>query len=88
MAELLTARRVRPESSEHSRDRLAHLVDRVAERAREVGLIRADITGTDLIFLQIACISISAVVREGPDITGRSDSGELYRRYLWVMLDG
>ncbi|MBT2498579.1 TetR/AcrR family transcriptional regulator [Agromyces sp. ISL-38] len=88
MAELLTGRRVRPEVQDQSRNRLAPLVNRVAERARDAGVIRADATGTDLIFLQIACISISTVVQDGPEIEERSDSGDLYRRYLWVMLDG
>jgi hypothetical protein len=63
MAELLTGRRARPEKQAQSRDRLAPLVNRVAERARDAGVIRADATGTDLIFLQIACMAISAVVR-------------------------
>lgn len=88
MAELLTGRRVRPEMHDQSRNRLAPLVNRVAERARDAGVIRVDATGTDLIFLQIACISISNVVQDGPEIEERSDSRDLYRRYLWVMLDG
>ncbi len=88
MAELLTGRRVRPEAHERSRNRLSPLVNRVAERARDAGVIRSDATGTDLIFLQMACISISTVVQDGPEIEARSDSRDLYRRYLWVMLDG
>ncbi|MBT2498553.1 TetR/AcrR family transcriptional regulator [Agromyces sp. ISL-38] len=88
MAELLTGRRVRPEMNDHSRSRLAPVVNRVAERARQAGVIRADATGPDLIFIQIACISISAVVRDGPAIEEGDSSTDLYRRYLWVMLDG
>ncbi|MBT2534542.1 TetR/AcrR family transcriptional regulator [Arthrobacter sp. ISL-48] len=88
MAELLTGRRVRPEMHDQSRNRLAPLVNRVAERARDAGVIRADATGTDLIFLQIACISIGNVVQNGPEIEERNDARDLYRRYLWVMLDG
>jgi hypothetical protein len=41
-----------------------------------------------LIFLQIACISISNAVQDGPEIEERNDAPDLYRRYLWVMLDG
>ncbi|MBT2547645.1 TetR/AcrR family transcriptional regulator [Arthrobacter sp. ISL-65] len=88
MAELLTGRRVRPEMHDQSRSRLAPLVNRVADRARDAGVIRADATGTDLIFLQIACIGISNVVQDGPEIEERNDARDLYRRYLWVMLDG
>ncbi|MBT2498594.1 helix-turn-helix transcriptional regulator [Agromyces sp. ISL-38] len=88
MTELLTGRRVRPEMHDRSRNRLAPLVNRVAERARDAGAMRADATGTDLIFIQIACISISTVVQGSPDIEERSDSRDLYRRYLRVMLNG
>lgn len=68
--------------------RLAPLVNRVAQRAREAEVIRPDITGTDLIFLQIAITSISTVTQDGPRIDGRDDVKELYRRYLWIALDG
>jgi AcrR family transcriptional regulator len=88
LAEIFSGRRVRAELHDQSRDRLAPLVNRVADRAREAGVIRSDITGTDLIFLQIACTSIATVAQDGPDLEDRDDAADLYRRYLWVMLDG
>ncbi|WP_262107409.1 TetR/AcrR family transcriptional regulator [Arthrobacter sp. Marseille-P9274] len=87
MAQML-AGRTWPDHYDRQRDRLAPLVNQVADRAREAGLLRRDVTGTDLIFLQIGLTSISGTVRDGTVPEGRSDTGQLYRRYLWIMLDG
>ena len=73
---------------DEGRDRIAPLVNRVADRAREVGVLRADATGTDLIFLQIALSTISATAQDGSLIEGRKDVTKLYRRYLHIALDG
>lgn len=88
MAQIFSGRHGRTEKYDEGRDRLAPLVNRVAQRAREAEVIRPDITGTDLIFLQIAITSISTVTQDGPRIDGRDDVEELYRRYLWIALDG
>lgn len=87
MAQML-AGRTWPDHYDQQRDRLAPLVDQVAARAREAGALREDVTGTDLIFLQIALTDISGTVQEGTVPEGRSDAGQLYRRYLWIVLDG
>ncbi len=64
------------------------MINRVAERARDSGALRADATGTDLIFLQIAFTAVATVTQDGPAFGGRDDVEELYRRHLWIALDG
>lgn len=88
MAQIFAGRHGRPVKYDESRDRLAPLVNRVAERAREAGALRADATGTDLIFLQIAFSAVAIVAQDGPRLDGRDDAEQLYRRYLWIALDG
>lgn len=88
LAQILSGRRTRAQIYDQSRDRLAPLVNRVADRAREAGVLRADVTGTDLVFLQIACGAIATVAQDGPKVEGRDDAEELYLRYLWIVLDG
>lgn len=68
------------EQHERSRARIADKVNTIADRAREVGALRPDVHGTDLIFVQIA---LNAVL----DRT-RSLSPDFYRRHLWLLLDG
>ncbi|WPU09489.1 TetR family transcriptional regulator [Pseudarthrobacter oxydans] len=87
MAQML-AGRTWPDHYDQQRDRLAPLVDQVAARAREAGVLREDVTGTDLIFLQIALTDISGTVQDGTVPEGRGDADQLYRRYLWIVLDG
>lgn len=88
MAQILAGRRTRPELHDASRDRLAPLVNRVADRAREAGVLRDDVTGTDLVFLQIAFTAVAAVAQAGPAVEGRDDLDQLQRRYLAIALDG
>ncbi|KQQ94882.1 TetR family transcriptional regulator [Arthrobacter sp. Leaf141] len=87
MAQML-AGRTWPDHYDQQRDRLAPLVDQVADRARGAGALREDVTGTDLIFLQIALTDISGTVQSGSAPEGRDDADRLYRRYLWIVLDG
>jgi AcrR family transcriptional regulator len=87
MVQILSGR-TWPDHYDRQRDRLAPLVNQVADRAREAGVLREDVTGTDLIFLQIALAAISGTVQDGTLPEGRSDAPELYRRYLWICLDG
>lgn len=88
MAQILSGRHLRTEQHDEDRRRLAPLVDEVAERARRDGALREDVTGTDLILLQVALTSVADVVEEGAPIRGREDLPELYRRYLRIVLDG
>ena len=88
MAQIFTGRHSCKVSYDETRDRLAPLVDEVAARARNSGQLRADVTGTDLIFIQVALSSVAAVAQDGHQPTDRSDTSELYRRYLWITLDG
>ena len=88
MAQIFAGRHARPAKYDESRERVAPLVNRVVERARDAGVLRADVTGTDLIFLQIAFSTVAAVAQDGPALEAREDAGTLYRRYLWIALDG
>jgi len=87
MAQILSGRHTQPQKYDWGRDRLAPMVNRVANRAREAGLLRDDVTGTDLIFLQVALTGI-AITFQSRCVDGRDDISELYRRYLWIALDG
>src|SRR5699024_7368248 len=87
MAQILSGRHTQPQKYDWGRDRLAPMVNRVADRAREAGLLRDDVTGTDLIFLQVALTGI-AITFQSRCVDGRDDISELYRRYLWIALDG
>lgn len=87
MTQMLSGR-TWPEHYDQQRDRLAPLVNQVADRAREAGVLREDVTGTDLVFLQIALTTISGTVQDGMVPDGRDDADQLYRRYLWIVLDG
>ncbi|WP_323958838.1 TetR family transcriptional regulator [Arthrobacter sp. JZ12] len=87
VAQVITGKSVRDEQFDWQRDRLAPLVNQLVDRAKKQGVIRGDVAGTDLIFIQIALVGIiDATRREGDTV--RSDVHELHRRYLWLMLDG
>ncbi|UQN15620.1 TetR/AcrR family transcriptional regulator [Gulosibacter sp. ACHW.36C] len=88
MAQILSGSWASLEEYNAQRARLAPLVNRLADRARETGVVRADLTGTDLIFLQIGLTAIATTARDGADHINRADAPELYRRYLGVFLDG
>jgi hypothetical protein len=55
-------------------------VEALAARARTAGVLREDVTATDLPLLAAAAVSTCQV-------TGRG-SPEVWRRYLAIMLDG
>lgn len=89
MAQLLSGKRITKEQHDWERDRLAPLVNSLAERARRQRVVRPDLTGTDLIFLQIGLAAIASTARSGGvNVDNREDVAELYRRYLWITLDG
>ncbi|TSE01058.1 TetR/AcrR family transcriptional regulator [Skermania sp. ID1734] len=87
-AQILSGRRVTPEQHDWSRDRLAPLVDALADRAREQGVVRPGVTGTDLIFAQIGLTAVAATISDGAGGIDRDDVDDLYRRYLRITLDG
>ena len=87
MAQIFSGRHARPQKYDWSRDRLAPKINQIADCAREAGLLRRDVTGTDLVLLQVALVGL-ATPTPAPRIDGREDLGELYRRYLWIALDG
>lgn len=87
MAQVLSGQFARPQKYDWGRDRLAPLVNQVADRAREAGLLREDVTGTDLILLQVALTGMSTTLQTR-HVDGRDDISDLYRRHLWVILDG
>lgn len=88
MAQILSGRRVRPEQHDWERDRLAPLINQLVDAAHAAGDVRPDLTGTDLVFLQIGLIAIAEAAGRGAGLDSRAGVEDLYRRYLWVMLDG
>src|SRR5699024_12485103 len=54
MAQILSGRHTQPQKYDWGRDRLAPMVNRVANRDREAGLWSDEVTGIDLILLQEA----------------------------------
>lgn len=62
------------------KDILAPMVNALTKRAREAGVVRPDLRGTDLIFLQTALAAVMELTRYSEP--------ELYRRYLTIFLDG
>jgi AcrR family transcriptional regulator len=68
------------ERLDESRDRLAPMIDAMAKRAKQVGRLRPDSEGTDIVFVQVALTGLMNRTRTlAPD---------LYRRYLTIVLDG
>ncbi|MGO1198389.1 MAG: TetR/AcrR family transcriptional regulator [Dermabacteraceae bacterium] len=88
MAQILSGRHLPSVQHDEGRDRLAPLVNQVAQRAREAGALREDVTGTDLILLQVALTAVAGVTLDGPEVAGRPDVPQLHRRYLGIALDG
>lgn len=88
MAQILSGQHSRPEKFDWSRDRLAPLVERVADRARDAGVVRDGVTGVDLILLQVSLTALATVSHGRAEAVGRDDLADLYRRYLWIFLDG
>jgi AcrR family transcriptional regulator len=63
-----------------ARTRIAPLITQLVERAKQQGVVRADLDQTDVVFIQVA---LSAIM----DRT-RAIQPDLYRRYLTIFLDG
>ena len=80
LAQILSGRRIRPEQHDWSRSVIAPKVNAIAGRAKEAGLLRDGVEGTDLVFIQVG---LNAVAERSREV-----SPDLYRRYLHLMLDG
>jgi AcrR family transcriptional regulator len=65
---------------DRARGRMMTAIDRLVDRAREHGAVRADVTGADVFLLMCAPNYIAGYV---PDA-----SPDLWRRYLALILDG
>ncbi|MEV5451754.1 helix-turn-helix domain-containing protein [Streptomyces sp. NPDC052535] len=65
---------------DESRDRIAPLLDAIADRARDAGRVRADFHGTDVFFIQL---TLTGLVDRS-----RTLAPDLYRRYLAMLLEG
>jgi AcrR family transcriptional regulator len=61
-------------------DRLTGTIDALVERARAHGVLRADVTGTDVLLLMCAPNHVAGYVRDAPP--------DLWRRYLGIIFDG
>jgi AcrR family transcriptional regulator len=67
-----------PQRQAQVRERVAPAVDLLLARAKEQGMLRADIVGVDIPMIQLMVAAVT-------DHTGRPD---LWRRYLRLLLDG
>jgi AcrR family transcriptional regulator len=63
-----------------ARERMTAAIDRLVARARERGVMRADVTGTDVFLLMCAPNYVAGYVPNA--------SPDLWRRYLALILDG
>jgi AcrR family transcriptional regulator len=80
LAHILSGDHARPEQFDWGKDVLAPKVNAIIDRAKQAGVLRDDIEGTDLVFIQLGLIAITARTRQA--------APELYRRYLQISLDG
>lgn len=76
-----------PQKFGWGRDRLARLVNQVADRTRVAGQLWADVTGPDLIPLHVALAQLATIFWT-EHLVSRDDIGRLYRRYVWIVTDG
>lgn len=81
-----------PAQHHWERDRLAPLGNALTDRAREQCVIRAGLTGgtggTHLTFAQMGLTEFRSPPAAARGRTKREDPGDLYRRYLLIVLDG
>lgn len=80
LAQIVSGDRISVEQHDWNRDVMAPKNRALITRAQEAGVVRADIAGTDLTFIQVGLNAIMTRSRDAhPD---------LYRRYLHLLLDG
>lgn len=80
LTQLFLDPRVGHDRANASRDRIAPLLNTLADRAREQGRARVDFAGSDIFFIQLALIGLIDRSRESRPT--------LYRRYLAMLLEG
>lgn len=80
LAQIVSGDRISAEQHDWNREVMAPKNRALVARAREAGMLRDDVTGTDLTFVQVGLNAIMTRSRDAyPD---------LYRRYLRLQLDG
>jgi AcrR family transcriptional regulator len=80
LAQILSGDWISVERHDWGRDILAPKVNAIADRAKQAGVLRTDIAGTDLVFLQVGLNAIlNRTSTAAPD---------LHRRYLALIIDG
>jgi AcrR family transcriptional regulator len=80
LAELLHHARIGHDNINQMRTRITPMVDAIVDRAKQAGVVRPDIEGTDLLFLQLG---LSAIMDKTRQI-----APNLYLRTFRVYLDG
>ena len=80
LAQIVSGDRISVEQHDWNREVMAPKNRALIGRARDAGMLRDDVEGTDLTFIQVGLNAIMTRSRHAhPD---------LYRRYLYLMLDG
>jgi AcrR family transcriptional regulator len=80
LMELVTGARVGQDKLNRMRTDIAPMINEVVERAKRQGHLRADVVGTDFVFIQLGLAAIIDKTRQS--------SPDLYLRYLDISLDG
>ncbi|GAA1826533.1 TetR/AcrR family transcriptional regulator [Microlunatus capsulatus] len=80
LAQIVSGDRISAEQHDWNREVMAPKNRALVARGREAGVLRDDVTGTDLTFLQVG---LNAVMTRSRDA-----HPDLYRRYLHLVLDG
>ena len=80
LAQIVSGDRISAEQHDWNREVMAPKNRALVARAREAGMLRDDVTGTDLTFVQVG---LNAIMTRSRDA-----SPGLYRRYLRLQLDG
>jgi AcrR family transcriptional regulator len=80
LAQIVSGDRISVEQHDWNREVMAPKNRALIARAHEAGMVRADIAGTDLTFIQVGLNAIMTRSRDAHP--------HLYRRYLYLMLDG
>jgi AcrR family transcriptional regulator len=80
LAQIVSGDRLSVEQHDWNREVMAPKNRAIVAHARDAGVLRDDVEGTDLTFIQVGLNAIMARSRDAhPD---------LYRRYLYLLLDG
>jgi AcrR family transcriptional regulator len=80
LAQIVSGDRISVEQHDWNREVMAPKNRALVTRARDAGTLRDDVTGTDLTFIQVG---LNAIMTRS-----RHAHPHLYRRYLYLMLDG